>query len=110
MRARLNVATRVTAPPRAHAREADFRERGRMLSDTEDILLTIAHPQGDCEISLAEWIRTGPGDRKYLQPSSARRKSTGSAISLIQIPLQYRNTRLARLLIGLRLLRDPWRS
>jgi hypothetical protein len=81
-----------------------------MAIDPDDILVTLAHPHGDVEVPLAEWMRAGPGGRPLLQPVAARRASTGRPLPLRVIPLRYRNTGLARLLIRARLLPDPWRS
>ena len=53
--------------------------------DPEDVLVTIAHPHGDLEVPLTEWIRRGPGPRPLLQLTSARRRSTGESIPLTDI-------------------------
>lgn len=76
--------------------------------DVDDVVLTVAHPHGDVEVSLAEWMRTGPGGRPLARPVAARRRSTGEPMPLRSIPLKYRNTSAARLLIGAGLLENPW--
>lgn len=82
----------------------------RTAIDPGDVLVTLAHPHGDVEVPLGEWMRTGPGERPLLRPVHARRRSTGEPLPLRVIPFIYRNTALARLLIRIGLLRDPWRS
>jgi hypothetical protein len=77
--------------------------------DPEDILVTIAHPFGDVEVSLSEWIKTGPGPRPLVRPVAARRRSTGESIPLSAIPIKYRNTSFTRALIKARVLQDPWK-
>lgn len=77
--------------------------------DPEDILVTIAHPHGDVEVPLSEWIRIGPGPRPLVRPVAARRKSTGESVPLSAIPMQYRNTPFTRALIKARVLQDPWK-
>ena len=79
-------------------------------SDDEDIWLVIAHPFGDLEVSLATWIATGPGPRVGVRPVSARRKSTGKALPLSVIPLQYRNDDESRNRIASGELLDPWKK
>lgn len=79
-----------------------------MAVDPDDILVTIAHPQGNTVVPLAEWMRTGPGERRLLQPTAAWRASTGQPLPLRVIPLRYRNNGPARLLIRAGLLTDPW--
>ena len=78
--------------------------------DTEDIMVTIAHPFGDLEVPLATWILTGPGPRVRVRPVSARRKSTGEALPLSVIPLEYRNDDESRKLIASGELADPWKK
>jgi hypothetical protein len=75
--------------------------------DPEEIIVTVAHPHGDVEVSLGEWIRTGPGERPLVRPVAARTKS-GRRLSMSHIPLKYRNTRASRALIRAGFLEDPW--
>ena len=81
-----------------------------MAMDPDDILVTLGHPHGDIEVPLAEWMRIGPGERPLVRPVAARRMSTGQPLPLRVIPLKYRNTGPARLLIRAGLLPDPWSS
>ena len=76
--------------------------------DSDDILVTILHPHGEIETTLANWIERGPGGRPLLAPERVRRASTGEPLSLRTIPLRYRNNGWSRLLIRLRVLKDPW--
>ena len=76
--------------------------------DTEDVLLTIDHPFGRIEVTLAEWMRTGPGPRKFVRPVEARRRSTGEALPLTVIPLRYRNDKETRRLIAEGEIEPPW--
>lgn len=75
----------------------------------DDVIVTLAHPHGDIEIPLVEWIRTGPGPRHLLQPTGARSRATGAPLPLSVIPLTYRNNAISRALIKLRLVQRPWR-
>jgi hypothetical protein len=77
--------------------------------DLDDILVMIAHPWGDLEVSLREWIARGPGPRPLVRPVSARRRSTDRVVALKEIPLRYRNDTKSRVLIALGLLADPWK-
>jgi len=83
-----------------------------MLSPEEypDILVTVAHPWGDVEVPLNEWIRTGPGPRPYAGITEARRQSTGREVPLAEIPLEYHNSPQARSLQRQGLLPCPWGS
>ena len=76
--------------------------------NNDDIIVTIEHPHGIMEIPLSVWIANGPGQRKFLQPKSAKDTKTGKQLSLNIIPFRYRNTPLTRLLISLGLMRNPW--
>jgi hypothetical protein len=83
-----------------------------MLSPEEhpDILVTVAHPWGDVEVPLNEWIRTGPGPRPYVGIIAARRQSTGREVPMAEIPLEYHNSPEARSLQRQGLLPCPWGS
>jgi len=74
----------------------------------DEIIVIISHPHGDVEVELSEWIKIGPGERPFLQPTSVKQKSTGKPMSLHIIPLKYRNNRLSRFLISLGLIENPW--
>ncbi|HEY1011579.1 MAG TPA: hypothetical protein VGE07_02670 [Herpetosiphonaceae bacterium] len=73
-----------------------------------DIEVLICHPHGDLRVPLADWIAWGPGGRRLLRPAAAFDARTGAQEPPGAIPLRYRNTALSRLLIGLRLLPNPW--
>ena len=73
----------------------------------EEIMVVIEHPFGTLQIPLDEWMKNGPGIRKYLSPSAARCKD-GTPLPLGVIPLRYRNNLWSRLLIGLGILKNPW--
>jgi hypothetical protein len=74
----------------------------------EDILLVIPHNWGAAEMTLADWIKTGPGPRPLLQPTEARDRATGAKLRLSVIPLRYRNSKLSRWLVRLGLVPEPW--
>ena len=99
------VATQVEIP-NAGGAGASQSTKG----DNDDILLTIAHPAWDMNMSLATWILTGPGPRDRVRPIAARRKSTGEELPLTVIPLQYRNDDESRKLIASGDLLDPWKK
>jgi hypothetical protein len=81
-----------------------------MLSPEEypGILVTVAHPWGDVEVPLDEWVRTGPGPRPYVGIVAARRLATGSEVPVAEIPLEFHNSPKARSLQRQGLLRYPW--
>jgi hypothetical protein len=74
----------------------------------DDIMVTIDHPFGTIETTLAAWIKTGPGPRYLLHPVAARRAGTNERLPLSVIPLRYRNSTLSRFLIRLGILKPPW--
>ena len=80
----------------------------RAHPDPDDVLLTVAHPFGDVEVTLAEWIETGPGPRPAVRPVRARSRSTGRPLPLSVIPFRYRNDAGSREAIRLDRLDDPW--
>jgi len=77
-------------------------------SDPQDLLLTVQHPFGDLEVSLAEWIARGPGPRPLVRPVAVRSRSTGESLPLTVIPLRYRNDEESRRLIAEGVLESPW--
>ena len=81
-----------------------------MLSpaDYSDILVTIAHPWGDVQAPLEQWIQSGPGSRPYVELTAARRVSTGEKIPLAEIPQEYHNSPESRGLQRQGLLPSPW--
>jgi len=78
------------------------------LGDYADIMVLIAHPAGDVECPLAQWIQIGPGRRTYLRPARAWSRATGEELPLTVIPLQYRNTRAARRAVREGRVSNPW--
>lgn len=81
-----------------------------MLTPDEysDVMVTVAHPWGDIEAPLVEWIETGPGPRRYVGITKARRISTGDPVPLSEIPQEYHNSRESRDLQRRGLLPLPW--
>jgi hypothetical protein len=61
-----------------------------------DVLVTVAHPSGDVDVPLPDWIREGPGPRPYVGIIRARRSSSGDEIPLKDIPLEYHNSAESR--------------
>ena len=76
-------------------------------AEYDDIVVTVAHPQGDMETTLRCWIETGPGPRPFVTITAARR-ANGEPLPLEAIPLQYRNNLESRRLQRLGLLPAPW--
>ena len=76
--------------------------------DLDDVLVVIAHPFGDVEVPLVDWIATGPGPRRLVRPVRAHSRSTGRALPLSVIPLRYRNDGESRRAIADGRLDDPW--
>ncbi|HWD83534.1 MAG TPA: hypothetical protein VG497_31760 [Kribbella sp.] len=78
--------------------------------DIEDVIVTIDHPWGAIEVSLTEWIRTGPGPRTLLELSAARSRRTGEPLPLEVVPFRYRNNAESRRAIAAGEIEDPWPS
>jgi hypothetical protein len=78
------------------------------MMDPSQISITIAHPSGDIEVTLEEWIIQGPGPRLFVRPISAKNKATGEPLPLDVIPIQYRNDRQSIELIVNGQVPDPW--
>lgn len=76
-------------------------------ADYDDVIVTVAHPSGDVDTTLGQWIETGPGPRPFVTIVGARWR-TGDSIPLEAIPLQYRNSPESRRLQRLGLLPAPW--
>ena len=76
--------------------------------DFEDLILVIDHPFGRVDVSLAQWIVTGPGPRPFVQPIAVRRRSTGEELPLTTVPLRYRNDEESRRLIAEGAIESPW--
>jgi hypothetical protein len=79
-----------------------------MKHDPEDVLLTLDHPFGRLEVTLARWMAVGPGPRPFVRPIAARSRSTGEQLPMTVVPLAYRNDAAARALIVAGKLRWPW--
>lgn len=73
----------------------------------DDVLVTVAHPYADVETTLRTWIEIGPGPRRLVTITSARRRD-GSPVPLEEIPLKYRNNAESRRLQRLGMLPAPW--
>jgi hypothetical protein len=73
-----------------------------------NILVTVAHPFGDLEMSLDKWIRIGPGLRPLVSPISARDRKTGNPLPIDVIPIQYRNNSESLRRIANGEFEDPW--
>ena len=73
-----------------------------------DVTVTVAHPFGDLDVPLLEWIRIGPGPRPLVAISAAYRTSTGEEIPLEEIPLEYHNSPESRRLQREGKLPTPW--
>lgn len=83
-------------------------ETARTEHDPDDVLVTIGHPAGDIETTLADWIARGPGPRPLVRPIAARSRSTGQSLPLTVIPLRYRNDKESRALIADGTIESPW--
>lgn len=79
------------------------------MANAQDIIVTLAHPHGDVDTTLTQWMEIGPGPRPFVRPVAAREATTGASLPLTVVPLRYRNTALSRALIKMRVLKDPWR-
>lgn len=77
-------------------------------ADPQDLVLTIQHPFGDLDVTLAEWIAKGPGPRPMVRPVAVRSRATGESLPLTAIPLRYRNDEESRRLIAEGVLESPW--
>ena len=76
--------------------------------DPEDVLLTVDHPFGRVETTLAEWMAVGPGPRNLVRPVAARSRQTGETLPMTVVPLAYRNDEIARARIEAGELEWPW--
>jgi hypothetical protein len=78
------------------------------VTDPSSVNVVIAHPFGDIEIPLEEWMTTGPGPRLLVRPIAAKDRKTGERLPLDVIPLEYRNDEQSIELIVRGDLTDPW--
>lgn len=72
------------------------------------MIVRVSHPYGEHEMTLREWMATGPGKRPWVSPYAARDASTGMDLPLSVIPIKFRNNLLSRVLIKLGFFDDPW--
>jgi hypothetical protein len=73
----------------------------------DDIVVTVAHPWGDVDFALSNWVVRPPA-RPLTSIVAARRQSTGDPVDLAEIPLEYHNTWKSRRLQRLGQLPTPW--
>jgi len=73
-----------------------------------DVVVTVAHPWGNIEAPLPEWIKIGPGPRPYVGIVAARRVSDGEPVPLSEIPQEYHNSPESRNLQRQGLIPCPW--
>ncbi|MDJ0842522.1 MAG: hypothetical protein QNK37_38845 [Acidobacteriota bacterium] len=78
-----------------------------MKHHVNDLYVTVAHPHGEIEVPLRDWIAAGPGERKWLSPIKLTDKD-GKDVSLNHLPLKYRNNSISRLLISIGIIKKPW--
>jgi hypothetical protein len=76
--------------------------------DLDDLILTIEHPMGRVETTLARWIERGPGPREFVRPVAVRSRATGEELPLAVIPVRYRNDEESRRLIACGEIESPW--
>jgi len=74
----------------------------------EDILLLVAHPFGPLKLSLATWIKHGPGPRTLLEPIQAWDRRTGDELPLDVVPRPFRNDWESIRMIVDGEVADPW--
>jgi len=74
----------------------------------EEILVTVVHPWGNINVTLAEWMERGPGPRVFVRAINPRMKATGQPLPDEAIPLAYQNTPESRELIRSGFLSNPW--
>lgn len=73
-------------------------------------MVVVGHPYADFDCPPREWMARGPGPRHGTRPVSARSRTTGEALPLTVIPLEYRNDWESRALIAAGKLPSPWRD
>jgi hypothetical protein len=76
--------------------------------ETKNILVTIAHPHGDVEVPLDDWVRIGPGPRPFLALTSARHRETGEPLPIDVVPIQFHNNPESLRRIAAGEFDDPW--
>ena len=78
------------------------------MTKYSEIAVLIAHPAGNLEVLLDEWIKNGPGPRVFLRPISAKNRVSGQTLPLDVVPLEYRNNEESIVLIIDGKINDPW--
>jgi hypothetical protein len=109
--AQQQVAGRPLCPPiRGSTMDRPHGEVNLLIDPSEysDVIVTVAHPWGDIETTLEQWIRRGPGPRPFVQIVAAKRGSTGEPVPMDLIPLEYHNSPECRRLQRLGRLPAPW--
>src|SRR3712207_3796590 len=92
---------------RMRARTATWSHQGDAPA-TSGIILDVCQFRERVETPIEEWLRHGPAG-SAARPVAARIAPSGNRLPLhCVVPLRYRNSRFSRLLIALRVLRDPW--
>jgi hypothetical protein len=76
--------------------------------DPHDVLVTLGHPFGQVDLTLHEWMLSGPGLRQRVRPIAARSRLSGETLPLAVIPVPYRNDRRSRALIEAGEIESPW--
>ncbi len=79
-----------------------------MSIQPEDMLVTVAHPWGDIEVTLAAWMARGPGPRLFVRAIHPRVKATNQPLPHDVIPLASQHTPESRRLIKSGVLPNPW--
>ncbi|MEU4426121.1 hypothetical protein AB0F81_36340 [Actinoplanes sp. NPDC024001] len=77
-------------------------------AEYDDVTVTVAHPFGDVDATLTEWIERGPGPRRLVEIVAARRRATGEPVDMSEIPLEFHNSPESRRLQRLGQLPAPW--
>jgi hypothetical protein len=73
-------------------------------------MVVVRHGARREALPVEEWLQRGPYLDRTAQPVAAWLAPSGYPLPLgCVVPLRYRNSRLSRLLIALRLMPDPWR-
>jgi hypothetical protein len=77
---------------------------------TSGIMVVVRHGAQREALPVEEWLRRGPDLDPSAEPVAAWLAPSGYPLPLsCVVPLRYRNSRLSRMLIALRLVADPWR-
>ena len=74
----------------------------------DNVIVTVAHPWGDVDTRLTEWVRIGPGPRTSVQIVSARWAENDNPIDMDEIPAEYHNSEETHRRQRLGELPTPW--